>query len=239
MKENLLVQFSVVGFLIMVALTVVVSAVMVAALNNQLPIIEGNPWMTSTVLAGGFIILYGSLVAIVWRGLVIVARHRAQLESANMVFTKIVEATSEEMAVIDEIAKLLTTTLEIDEVYERFALEIQRLVRFDRSSVNIVDQPTGTYTLKHLVGSPRPLYPVGSSVPLSGTETERLIASGRTMIRANLAQETIFASDQDYLDMGLRSSILIPLFSAGKIIGSLGFRSQQPRQYGPREQAIL
>ncbi|MFQ6028386.1 MAG: ATP-binding protein [Dehalococcoidia bacterium] len=239
MKENLLVQFSVVGFVIMVVLTVVVSAIMVAILNNQLPIIEGRQWVTYTVLAGGFVILYGSLVATVWRGWVIVARHRAQLESANMELTKRVEASAEELALVDDIAKLLTTTLEIDEVYERFALEIQRLVQFDRASVNIVDQDAGAYTLKHLVGTPRPGYPLGSRVPLEGTETERLIASGRTMIRGNLAVEPLFQSDQDYLQLGLRSSILVPLFSAGQIIGSMGFRSQQTDMYGPREQAIL
>jgi signal transduction histidine kinase/ActR/RegA family two-component response regulator/putative methionine-R-sulfoxide reductase with GAF domain len=239
MKENLLVQFSVIGFLFMVAFTVVVSAIMVATLNNRITIIDGHQWVSSVVLVGGFAALYGGLVTVVWRGWVIVARHRVLLESANRELTKIVEASAEEVAVIDEIAKLVTTTLEIAEVYERFALEIKRLISFDRASVNVVNQESGTYTLKHLVGQPRRGFPVGCELPLAGSETAQLIASGSTMIRHDLARDPQYSSDADYAEMGLRSSILVPLISAGKIIGSMGFRSNQRGLYGPREQAIL
>ena len=40
-----------------------------------------------------------------------------------------------EMAVVDEVARIITSTLDIDQVYEQFALEVKKLVDFDRMSL--------------------------------------------------------------------------------------------------------
>ena len=41
------------------------------------------------------------------------------------------------MAVIAEIGRLISSTLDIDEVYERFAAEAKKLIPFDRLAVNL------------------------------------------------------------------------------------------------------
>jgi len=95
-RNSLLIQFSVTSFLIMVAIAVVVSVILRAPLNRNVGLLEIHGaammagtmikeedsfsitsiqgdlgdlrWITIGAVAGGFVILYGSLVMIVWSG---------------------------------------------------------------------------------------------------------------------------------------------------------------------------
>ena len=49
------------------------------------------------------------------------------------------QSSLDELAVLDEIARIITSTLNIDEVYERFTVELQKLVQFDRINIKLVD----------------------------------------------------------------------------------------------------
>ncbi len=47
------------------------------------------------------------------------------------------ERMAEEMTIIAEIGQVIGSTLDIDEVYERFAAEARKLIPFDRLAVNL------------------------------------------------------------------------------------------------------
>ena len=110
-KANLLVQFSVVSFVIMVILAVVISVMLSSKLDQAVELIKYNNaamlmgievkptdaisiesitrevinlrWVTYWVIGGGFVILYVGLVSIVWRGWATINRQRRQLQSVN------------------------------------------------------------------------------------------------------------------------------------------------------------
>jgi PAS domain S-box-containing protein len=65
------------------------------------------------------------------------------------------------------------------------------------------------------------------------------MVTGRTLWRDDTVSDLRFPSDQDNNEMGLRSNIMVPLKSQGRIIGTLSLRSRKVGAYGPREQAIL
>ena len=50
---------------------------------------------------------------------------------------EIVQQLAAEMEIIAEIGRLISSTLDIDEVYERFAAEARKLIPFDRLVVNL------------------------------------------------------------------------------------------------------
>ena len=66
---------------------------------------------------------------------------------------------NEEMDLADQVARIVTSTLNIHEVYEKFALELKKLVDFDRATINVIDHQTQTYTLKYLYGPARQTVP--------------------------------------------------------------------------------
>ena len=55
----------------------------------------------------------------------------------------IAERLAQEMAIIAEIGKVIGSTLDIEEVYERFAAEVRKLIPFDRLAVNLHDLDRG------------------------------------------------------------------------------------------------
>ena len=110
-KNNLLAQFSVVTFVIMVILALVTSMILIERLNRNVDLMKDhnaalvagetiNPsdpisitslskqvtnlkWITLAAVGGSFIYLYGTLVGIVWGGWKTIARQQGQLQSAN------------------------------------------------------------------------------------------------------------------------------------------------------------
>jgi two-component system NtrC family sensor kinase len=141
--------------------------------------------------------------------------------------------------IIGEVARIVTSTLTIDQVYEQFAAEVKKLVPFDRVNINVIHPATGRFTIKYLSGQEVPGRHVGAVLPLAGTLTSQAATTGITVIRDDFAIGPPRPGDQEYLQVGLRSSITVPLVSKGRRIGSLALRSKRPGAYGPRQQDIL
>ena len=86
------------------------------------------------------------------------AIERRRLEAAELQLAR-------ELSVVDEVARIVTTTLDLDKVYEEFATEVKKLVDFDRMSISLWDQHAGIFTMKHTVGQEVPGQHVGDMVP--------------------------------------------------------------------------
>ena len=50
------------------------------------------------------------------------------------------------MAVADEVAQILTSTLDINEVYDRFVQELKKLLDCDRASITVIDPDSASFT---------------------------------------------------------------------------------------------
>jgi len=146
---------------------------------------------------------------------------------------------NEAMALADEVARIITSTLDIDQVYEKFALELKKLVYFDRLHINTIDHGAGVFTVKYLVGEVRPGRPPGRSKPLEGSRTQHVMETAKTLVQSYITGESRFPGDLDDAKAGLRSGILVPLITKGQVVGAITARSREANVYGPREQAIL
>ncbi|MFQ6028360.1 MAG: PAS domain S-box protein [Dehalococcoidia bacterium] len=144
-----------------------------------------------------------------------------------------------EIAAIDEVSRIVTSTLDIDEIYEQFAWEVKKLVDFDRMAINLLDKEAQSYTIKHVVGTEVTGRRIGDVVPLAGSSIAEVISSGKTLVRQDVAAELGALEVERYLKVALRSHINAPLISQGQVFGTIGLRSHQVGAYGPREQVIL
>ena len=59
---------------------------------------------------------------------------------------------AQETGVIAEIGRIISSSLDIEEVYERFAEEVRKLIPFDRILVNLVNSQQGTLTTAYSAG---------------------------------------------------------------------------------------
>jgi PAS domain S-box-containing protein len=201
----------------------------------------------------GFVVLYGVLVTVVWEASRIISRQRSALVNANADLESRVEARTaevtrlyrereaavEEKAVVDEVASIVTSTLDIDQVYEKFAAEVRKLVDLDRMSVNIINPDGDTFTPVHQVGLPVEGREVDRAVPLRGSILEELMRTGQTLLRANIQADERFSGDPARIRAGMRAELGMLLYSKGRITGGLALWSRQVAAYGPREQAIM
>jgi GAF domain-containing protein len=149
------------------------------------------------------------------------------------------QATTGEMQVADEMAQVITSTLNIDEVYEKFAQELRKHVGFDWMNINFIDPDANVLTLKYLVGQAQTGYRVGNVLPLEGTQSQHVMLTGKSLVRDDISNDLSFPSDPTMAELGLRSNIVVPLVTKGRVIASLGLRSKEVGAYGNREKVIL
>jgi signal transduction histidine kinase/DNA-binding response OmpR family regulator len=144
-----------------------------------------------------------------------------------------------EMAVADEIARIVTSTLDFGQAYEEFALELKKLVSFDRMSVNLIDHDSKTLVTTYLYGVDGLESQIGEPDPLAGTAADEVRKTGKPVFRQDNRNGLHCSPDSEYELDWLRSSVDMPLASNGEVIGVLGLGSRQIGAYGAREQTIL
>ena len=143
---------------------------------------------------------------------------------------------NEEMTIMAEIGRVISSTLQIEEIYEHFAAEVRKLIPFDRISVNLIDPDGETFTLAYVSGfdifGRRP----GDKVRIAGSISEDIINRRAGILCVPVDDEDLLrrfprASTFTTVQAGMRSIIGVPLISGGVVIGTLHFRSKEPCAY--------
>ena len=174
----------------------------------------------------------GSVAGLVGAVLDITERKRAEEKQRRS--REIAERLANEMAVIAEIGRIISSTLDIDEVYERFAAEAKKLIAFDRIVVNLNDPQKGIICTTYSSGLDVPGRRPGDIYPLSGSVNEMLMERRTGMINRPSSIEEI--TDQypglgPAFQAGMRSIIAVPLISRDVVIGGLHFHSKIPKAH--------
>jgi PAS domain S-box-containing protein len=143
-----------------------------------------------------------------------------------------------ENAIMAEMSRIISSSLEIDEVYERFAEEVRKLIPFDRIVINNIDAEKGTVINVYMAGKGVVDRKVNKIYPLEGSGNAEMVRAQSTL----LIQTEDFDEYRDRFPMllstfqsGFRSIMNVPLFSKGRIIGGLLLRSYTPYAYTERD----
>jgi PAS domain S-box-containing protein len=141
-----------------------------------------------------------------------------------------------EMVVLAKIGRLISSTLEINEVYEQFAQQVQELVSFDRLSVDLNNPDGKTSIITYVSGFDIPGRRSGDAITLAGTISETILRT-RTGLLINMVNPKEINGQFPHLTnvstirAGMLSLISVPLISRNKVIGTLHFRSRRPNAY--------
>ena len=133
------------------------------------------------------------------------------------------EAASQNEA-IAEIGRIISSTLNIEEVYEPFADQVRKLIDFDVLAICIADREGRMGHIAHRVGDERVGNVSGSLVPIKGSITGEVAKLKHSIIVQGLSEEklkerfpfTIVSYQSD-----VRSWLGTPLFNGGEFVGSL------------------
>ena len=123
-----------------------------------------------------------------------------------------------------EIARIIGSSLAIEEVYELFADEVRKLVPFDRLVIGIPDIERRFITISYLSGIEVRDRQVGAQVPLEGTPAQKTLTSGSSVVFQGVdrgcLEERLPALLPNY-DSGLRSLLAVPLLHHGDTVAVL------------------
>ena len=145
---------------------------------------------------------------------------------------------AQENAAMAEIGQIISSTLDIEEVYERFAEEVHKLIPFDGIAINIINQKEGTVTIPYVSGIAVPGCQLEDIFPLEGSVTGEVVRTRSGVIiqmEDKNELQTRFPTLLSAFETGLRSIIAVPLISKGQVIGAMHFRSSKPNAYSDQD----
>jgi PAS domain S-box-containing protein len=147
-----------------------------------------------------------------------------------------------ENAILAEIGKVLSSSLKIEEVYERFAEEVRKLIPLDRIMVGLNNPDKGNVTVAYVSGSNVDGRRVGDTYPLRHSGNEMVMKTRKAFLIQPESVEELERSQLFNLVStfrgGLRSMMSAPLVWRDQVIGALHFRSAKFKAYTDRDLSL-
>jgi PAS domain S-box-containing protein len=148
---------------------------------------------------------------------------------------------AEETALVAEIGRIISSSLDIDEVYERFCQEVRKLITFDRIAINLVDPENHTFSSTYVLGTETQGMQRWQTFPMAGSLVERAVRT-RSAQTAHFQSEEELAREIPRLmasyKAGFVSFLAVPLVSKGEVVGVIFFQSTKHGGYSERDVAL-
>jgi len=144
-----------------------------------------------------------------------------------------------QLALADEMAKVVISSTEISELFQRAALALKDYVDLDWAAVALLDIAGDSIHLSRLSPSINSSWDLGTTLVLPGTPLEKMMQAKSAVIEPDLSQESQFWTSIFFLKQGLRSVVHMPLFSKREVFGALIVGSRRPFAYREQELKLL
>ncbi len=143
----------------------------------------------------------------------------------------------EELSVINRCSAIITSSLDIQGIYNSFIEELKKVVDFSWSSIVLIENNYLRFlALASEIGS---TWKVGDRILLKGTATEWIIAHKEALVEPDLTKGSRFVTGKYHLKQGVRSIVYLPLFAKGEAIGSFIVASLKPNAHNQRHLMLL
>ena len=142
---------------------------------------------------------------------------------------------AKENAVIAEIGRIISSSSNIEDIYEDFTKEVRKLIPFERVAINIIDAKSGTLAFPYVAGSEVPGRKREEVIPLAGTAAEWVLQNQLSLVvREENSREKVapFPSLLPIFRAGFKTFMTVPLMSWGRVFGILSFVTIRPDAYG-------
>ncbi len=163
---------------------------------------------------------------------------RRQTEEALRESEEEAHRLSQESEIIAEIGRTISSTLNIDDVYEKFAGQVSGLIPLDGIGIARINDGASSVTNSYVSGLYAPDRQNGNTFPLSGTVAEMVMRTGAGMIVRMDDRNELEVADPSLLpayDVGIRTRMVVPLYSRDQVIGSMDIRSTKSNAYSERD----
>ena len=152
-------------------------------------------------------------------------------------FHEQLEQQDRELTLVNRLTTIVTSSMNVDEIFEGFAQELKKVVDVDWGTIALIEGAELHFlALTSTIGS---AWKAGERIPLSGTATEWVAREKRSLYEANLSRHKRFWTGEHHLRRGVRSIVYLPLVVRGEGIGSLAVASHRAAAYNPGQIRLL
>jgi two-component system, NtrC family, sensor kinase len=146
------------------------------------------------------------------------------------------------LEMINEVAALAGSALELPRLYQAVARAVARLIRFSALGVGLLDRERGELRLFDIVVSPDDHAGEfrDARLPSAGSIAQ-WVAEQRVPVRIDDLSDPRLppASRERFRRRGFQSAVLAPLITQGEVIGSLFVGHSAPKAFSAEDEAIL
>ena len=156
------------------------------------------------------------------------------------------EQTLRELAnvqtVLAEIGRVVSSSLELEHVFDSFAVQVGRLMPLDRITIGLSDRDRNRYEVAFASGVNVGARGRGHVISLRGSIAERVVETKSTVLFQPLSLEQAergFPASSPVFEAGLRSFLCAPLISNDGVIGLLHIQSARAEAYSERDVTMI
>jgi signal transduction histidine kinase len=147
------------------------------------------------------------------------------------------ERRAQQLAVLHELDRAITASLRLSDIYRVFSLHAARLFPYDWLSIAQVEGDK--IRLAYVSGEDKHSLPPQTLLPSKTSAVGWVISRGQPLLRHDLTPDTSFADDEQLAALGIRSNLVIPLWSKGRIVGTWELGSRQRGAYHADDLELL
>ncbi len=141
-----------------------------------------------------------------------------------------------ENEILGEIGRIVSSSLDINDVYAGFGEQLRSLIQFDRLSISLVNMDENTFTNAYTIGDQIPGRNPGEVISLEGTVTEEAVRSRSSMV----VQGDPAEMERRYPNLIMYPSVVLaPLIYRGELFGVLNARSLSMNVYEEKDAEML
>jgi diguanylate cyclase (GGDEF)-like protein/putative nucleotidyltransferase with HDIG domain len=143
----------------------------------------------------------------------------------------------EELSVINNSSVILSSSLDIQEIFGSFIEELKKVVDVNWAAINLIQE--NEFVCVALSSPETSAYQIGDTIPMEGTGTAWVVTQKKPFVEPDLAVEKYFTTSDFFYTHGMRSMAYLPLIAKGKIIGSFLLSSKTPNAFSRRHIKLL
>lgn len=149
---------------------------------------------------------------------------------------------NEQIVITAEIARLISSSLKIEDIYERLADLVSKLLECNRLSIALLDESGMAFDRVLVWSDALTTWYAGTKQPYGSGQPGPLawaLENGRVYICRDTLLPHEFEEPEAFIAEGIRSYIIVPIISEGKRLGTLNLGSRQPASYNERDGEVL
>ena len=146
---------------------------------------------------------------------------------------------SQQLAVINHLDHIISSSLDIGAVYDAFVQEMKCLVEFDRTSIVLLDEAGENWQIFRQWDKEKTAFQPGEWHVLKGSALEWVVQNRQAYLESRLGEKAAWPEHKTLRAEGLQCQVLLPLIIQGKVAGLLTLASRQAEAYPANDVELL